>query len=63
MSRCYFCGSNYGFEIKVRFSGKKDGKRIQKTTYICPTCCAMADDRKLEKELDWDEGSLKKCRK
>ena len=58
--RCYFCGSRilYG-ENKVKFIGKQDGKRRQKTAYICITCSAMADDRWLEEILDWDEDSLK----
>lgn len=57
--RCYFCGSNYGGERKVKFKGTENGKKRQKTTYICNTCSAMSDDRWIEKELDWDEGSLK----
>ena len=56
--RCYFCGSNYVDE-KVKLIGKQDGKRKQKTTYVCWTCSAMADDRWFEEQLDWDEGSLK----
>lgn len=57
--RCYFCGSNYGSERKVKFIGKQDGKHRQKTTYICCTCSAMSDDRWIEEELGWDENSLK----
>ena len=57
--RCYFCGSNYGSERKVKFKGTENGKKRQKTTYICCTCSAMADDRWIEKELFWDDGSLK----
>lgn len=60
--RCYFCGSNYGWEEKVRFKGKQNGKRRQKTTYICPTCSACGDDRWIEEQLDWDENSLKEER-
>ena len=60
MNRCYFCGSKllYG-EDKVKFTGTENGKRRQKTTYICYTCSAMSDDRLIEDQLDWDEGSLR----
>lgn len=57
--RCYFCGSKYVGERKVKFKGTQNGKKRQKTTYFCCTCSAMADDCLIEKELDWDEGSLK----
>ena len=57
--RCYFCGSNYGCEEKVKFKGKQNGKRVQKTVYICPTCSACGDDRWIEEQLDWDDYSLK----
>ena len=55
--RCYFCGSNYGFEEKIKFKGKIDGKRVLKTAYIC-SMCSMADNGQLEKELCWDDDSL-----
>ena len=58
MSRCYFCGNEF-FTDKVKFIGKQDGKRKQKTVHICLTCSAMSDDRWIEEQLDWDEGSLK----
>lgn len=57
MSRCYFCGSKY-FTEKIKFKGKENGKKRQKTTYICNTCSSMSDDRMIEEELEWDEGSL-----
>ena len=58
--KCYFCGREllYG-EEKVKFTGKQDGKRKQKSAYVCITCSAMADDRWFEEQLDWDENSLK----
>lgn len=60
MSRCYFCERKllYG-EEKVKFIGKENGKRRQKTIYICITCSAMADNRMLEDKLGWDLDSLK----
>jgi DNA-directed RNA polymerase subunit RPC12/RpoP len=57
--RCYFCGKLIYGEEKIRLVGKQDGKRRQKTTYVCITCSAMADYRWFEEQLDWDEGSLK----
>lgn len=58
--RCYFCESELLYcEDKVKFVGKYNGKRRQKTAYVCCTCSAMADDRWFEEKLDWDEGSLK----
>ena len=58
--RCYFCGSKYvDNHNKVKFTGTENGKRRQKTTYICSTCSAMTDDRWIEEQLDWDDGSLK----
>lgn len=57
MKRCYFCGSRY-FNEKIKFKGKENGKKRQKTTYICITCSAMSDERMIEEELGWDEGSL-----
>ena len=61
---CYFCGREllYG-EKKVKFVGKKNGKRKQKTAHICITCSAMADDRWIEEQLDLDKDSLKVERK
>ena len=60
MNRCYFCGSALLLgEEKVKFIGKENEKRRQKTAHICITCSAMADDRMFEKELGWDEDSLK----
>ena len=56
-TRCYFCGSDYGCNEKIRFKGKRNGKRVQVTTYICPMC-SMAENKQLEKELDWDDDSL-----
>ena len=56
--KCYFCGSKY-VNKKVKFIGKQNGKRRQKTANVCYTCSAMADGHWFEKKLDLDEGSLK----
>ena len=58
--RCYFCERTllYG-EDKVKFVGKYNGKRVQKSAYVCCTCSSMADNRWFEEQFDWDEESLK----
>ena len=56
MKQCYFCGANEEqLEIRrVRFEGKENGKRRQKTINICACCDAMSDDKWCIEKFGWD---------
>ena len=54
MRRCYFCGAT-DIEIhKIRYEGKQDGKRRQKTVDVCVCCDAMSDDKWCIEKFGWD---------
>lgn len=64
VSKCYICDasdvkiSNY----KRKFIGRKNGKRVQKTIYVCNCCGAWMSDEdikeKVIEDFGWDGGEL-----
>lgn len=58
VSKCYICDasdvkiSNY----KRKFIGRKNGKRVQKTIYVCNCCGAWMSDEDIKEKVIEDFG-------
>lgn len=58
MSKCYICDasdvkiSNY----KRKFTGRKNGKRVQKTIHVCNCCGAWMSDEDIKEKVIEDFG-------
>lgn len=58
MSKCYICDAS---DIKIpnykrKFTGIKDGKRVQKTIRICNCCGAWMSDEDIKEKIVEDFG-------